>query len=109
MTGRALSMRLIPSRKSRPKKAADTVLNNLKLGAIIGAVQGATKGAAKGGSKGVKRVARKTPGKRVVPIAVAAGGAGLVAARKLRSSRNGSASRPSQATPPPVTAATTPS
>jgi hypothetical protein len=102
-------MRLIPSRKSRPKKAADTILNSLKLGAIIGAVQGATKGAAKGGSKGVKRVARKSPTKRAVPIAVAAGGVGVVAVRKLRSSRNGSPSQQSQATAPPVTASTTPS
>ena len=102
-------MKLIPSRKSRPKKAADTILNSLKLGAIIGAVQGATKGAGKGASKGVKRVTKKTPTKRVVPIAVAAGGASLVAVRKLRSSRNDSSNRPSQATPPPVTAATTPS
>ena len=102
-------MKLIPRRKSRPKKAADTILNSLKLGAIIGAVQGATKGAAKGGSKGVKRVARKAPTKRVAPVAFVVGGAGVLAARKLRSSGNGSAGQPSQSTPPPVTSATTPS
>ena len=102
-------MKLIPRRKSRPQKAADTILNSLKLGAIIGAVQGATRGATKGASKGAKRVARKAPTKRVAPAAFVVGGAGILAARKLRSSGNGSPSQPSQATPPPVTGATTPS
>src|SRR3954454_23430993 len=101
-------MKLIPRRKSRPKQAVDTILDSVKLGAIIGAVQGVSKGAGKGASRGVKRVAGKGPGKRVVPIAVAAGGAGLVGAHKLRSSRDASAAQPSQTTPPPVTAATTP-
>jgi len=102
-------MKLIPSRKSRPKKAADTILNSLKLGAIIGAVQGATKGAGKGASKGVKRVSGTIPAKRVATGAFVVGGAGILAARKLRSSSNGSSGTPSQATPPPVTSATTPS
>ena len=100
-------MKLIPRRKKQPAKTVDTIVTALKLGAIVGAVRGGTKGAGKGAKKGVKRVAKRTPAvPRVVPIAIATG-AGAVVVKKLRS--NGSAAQPQPTSPPPVTAATSPS
>ena len=99
-------MRLITRRKKQPAKTVDTVLNALKLGAIVGAVRGATKGAGKGAKKGAKRVAKRTPSVPKKPLVLAAGGAGAaaIAAKKLRS--NDQTAEPQQA---PVSAAPTPS
>src|SRR6266576_7109885 len=98
-------MRLITRRKKQPAKMVDTVLNALKLGALIGAVRGATKGAGKGTRKGAKRVAKRAPSVPKKPIVLAAGGAGAAAlvAKKLRS--NGTTAEPER---PPVSAAPTP-
>jgi hypothetical protein len=86
-------MRLLPRRnKSEAAKAVDTIVTALKLGAVAGAV----KGAGKGVEKGVKRATKRTPAVRKAPIVLAAGGAAVLAAVKLRS--NGSAPAPPSTT-----------
>jgi hypothetical protein len=99
-------MRLIPRRrKTGPAKAAETLVTALKLGAIVGAVQGATKGAGKGTKKAVKGTAAyktskkavsRTPVLKRAPVVLAAGGAAVVAAKKLRSTDGSSPSQPQQ-------------
>ena len=87
-------MRLLPKRKSQPQKTVDTVVTWLK----IGAVAGAAKGAGKGAKKGVQRATKKTPVLRKAPSVLAAGGAAVVATKKLRSTDDSSPSQ-SQQTP----------
>jgi hypothetical protein len=102
-------MRLIPRRtKTGPAKAADTLITALKLGAIVGGIRGATKGAGKGATKAVKgtaayktskKAAKKTPVLRKAPIVLAAGGAAVVAARKLRSNGSSPTGSPTATAP----------
>ena len=85
-------MRLIPQRKSQTQKTVDTIVTWLKIGAVAGAARGAGKGA----KKGVQRATKKTPVLRKAPIVLAAGGAAVVAAKKLRSSDGSTPSQPQQ-------------
>jgi hypothetical protein len=103
-------MKLIPRRKSRRSQAVEVITQAVKLGAAWQAAKGAGKGARKAAKgtaayKAGKAAAQRTPGVRRLPVVLAAGGAGLVAVRKLRS--RGTA-QPASATPPPVTSATAP-
>ena len=91
-------MRLIPRRKSKPQQTVDTIVTWLKLGAVAGAARGAGKGA----KKGVQRATKKTPALKGAPIVLAAaGGATLVAVKKLRST-DGSTPQQTQQAPAAV-------
>jgi hypothetical protein len=74
-------MRVIPRRKSQTQQTVDTIVAWLKLGAVAGAAKGAGKGA----QKGVRRAAKKNPAIKRAPILLAAGGAAVLAAVKIRS------------------------
>ena len=88
-------MKLINRHKSRPQQIADRAQKLTKT---------ATKAVkATAAYKATKAAVRRTPVVRRVPIVLAAGGATVVAVKKIRSG-NGSTATPQQTTSPPTSA-----
>jgi hypothetical protein len=98
-------MKLINRSKSRPEQLLDEARGAVKtISKEVKAIRKALEATA--AYKGAKKAARRTPVVKRVPVILAAGGATVVAVKKLRTSD--SPSPPQQATGPRPTAATTP-